>query len=112
MIYGIIAILVPSVLGVKFFDYLNRGLSLKNTIYYYLILVLFSNILTVCLSYLVMNIGDNVFYNIWYYPIIFVKYTAISVVLNVCLVLFITVLKKNISFEVISGEKKKKTNKK
>lgn len=73
MIYALIAILIPSVLGIKILDYLNRGLSLKNTIYYYFILVMLSNFFNNIFSYLFFKVDENTFYALCEYPIFLVN---------------------------------------
>lgn len=117
MIYGLMAILLPSVLGVKILDYLNKGLDLKNTVYYYFILVLFSNFFNNIFSYLIFKINENIFYSLCEYPILFSKFILVSIVINILLVFLIIILQKNIKIDVVTVSKgsknvKRKTNKK
>ena len=117
MIYGLIAILFPSVLGVKILDYLNKGLSLKNTVYYYFILVMLSNFFNNIFSYLFFKVNENIFYALCEYPIFFSKFVLVSIAINILLVLLIIILQKNIKIDVVTvpiGSKnaKRKTNKK
>lgn len=112
--FAALAILLPSVFGIKFLDYLNKGLSFKNTIYYYLILVLGSNCFNNILSYLLFKVDNNIFSALNEFPVFFSKFVLTSIVINVLLVFIIIIFQKNIKIEVEVKEKnnvKKKTKK-
>ena len=111
--YALIAILAPSIFGVKIIDYFNKGLSLKNTIYYFIILLMFSSVINTAISYLLLNTDMYIFNSINNYPLLFSKYTLISIIINVILAIIIVIAQKNISFniEVESASDGKDTSK-
>ena len=116
MLYAVIAILLPSVFGLKLLDYLKRGISLKNSFYYYMILLLGSSFINNILSYFFFDINSN-FIDNFIYPIFFSKYVLMSVFVNTIIVLIIIVLQNNIQLEVkvkkvgdLNGKSKKKKN--
>lgn len=110
--YSLIAILGPSVIGVKILDYLKRGLGLKNTLYYYLILLVLSTIFNVTITYLLLGTENNLFVNLNIFPILLVKYMILSLGVNVVLSLIIFYLQKNITIVAEAEKVEKKKNKK
>ena len=58
--YTLISILLPSVIGVKIIEHINKGLSLKNTAYYYLILLTLSTILNSLISFFCFKVEDTI----------------------------------------------------
>lgn len=112
MIYCLIATMLPSVFGVKILDYLNKNLSLKNIIFYYLILVLCSNIFNCFFAYLLFGVNSNLLSNISEYPILFCKFSMLSIVINVILSLIILIIQKNVKIEVVVDKNENKKHKK
>lgn len=110
--YAIIAILLPSVLGVKILDYFNRGLSLKNTIYYFLILVLVSNFLNNIFAHVMFDVSENVFGALNDFPIFFSKFVLVSIIINLFLVFLIVVLQRSLKLEIVAAEEKHNEKKK
>ena len=109
--YALIAILAPSILGVKIIDYLNKGLSFKNTIYYFTILLLFSSILNSVIAYSLLNIDDKLFNNLNSSLVLFEEYSLISIFINILLALIVIVVQKNASFTLeVKDVKKSKKN--
>lgn len=111
MFYSFLAIFIPSVLGLKLLDYLNRGLTLKNTIYYYFILVILSNLFNSILCPLVFGIKNNVYDSINYYPSFFGKYVLVSIIINILLAIIIVVLRKSFKLEIEEKKNEKKSKK-
>lgn len=110
--YSLMAILCPSVFGIKLLDYFNKRISLKNTIYYYLLLVMFSNVLTSVFVYIFFKTSSNYIEYLNTLPIFFAKYVLVSLLINFILVIIITVSMKNMSFKIeVKNEKKGKNNK-
>lgn len=98
--FMLIAVLVPSLVGVKILDYLEKGISLKNGIYYFAILLLFSSVIDNILTYLLFNINSDILTYLNTLPIFFCKYILISVVINVLLAIIIFIIKSNVIFEI------------
>lgn len=109
-----VAIFLPSVIGVKIMDYLEKGLSLKNIIFYYIILVTVSLGINSVFSYLFFNINSEIVNNLNSLPIFLSKFLLVSIVINIVLSILLCVIKNNFSFniEVKKNEKSKKRAKK
>ena len=99
MFYAFIAIFLPSVLALKLFDYLNKGISLKNSFYYYAVLLLISSFVNNILSYFLFNMSSNII-DSFIYPIFFSKYILMSIIVNILIMFIIIVLKNNVKFEI------------
>lgn len=114
---ALIAIFDPSFLGVKVIDYLEKKLSLKDSVYYFMIILLFTNIITNIITYLCFNVSSDMVLYLNTLPIFFAKYALTASVVSIIVAVGIIVFKKNISFkiEVVKNEKigrKKRTKKK
>ena len=109
-----IAVFLPSVIGVKVLDYLEKGLSLKNIVFYYIILVTLSLEFNSVFSYLFLHVDSELTNNLNNYPGILSKFLLISIIINIILSVLFYVLKRNFSFdiEVKQNEKNKKRSKK
>lgn len=110
--YGLIALFFPSVVGIKLLDYLKRGLNLKNTIYYYLIFVLCSNLVSVFLSVYIIGMLSDPFEAINRFPIVFSEYVLISLFINVILCFLTIIIQKNVKLEIVEKKNEKKKKKK
>lgn len=111
MLYGLLAVLVPSLIATKLLDYLNKGLSLKNTIYYYFILLGLSSCFDAVLSKILFGVESSLFNSIDDKPILFSKFMIMSIIINVFIVLIIMYFQKNLSIDIVYkkvNEKKKK----
>lgn len=98
--FAIIAILLPSFLGMKLMDYLLNGLKLKDLILYYGILVLLTQSINNVLVKYYYNLDDNLWNSLNIGTDFFSIYILVSIVINILLVLILVVLIKNIKFEV------------
>ena len=112
---AIIALLGPSIIGLKFLDYLIK-LNRKNTIYYFVILLTMSVTINNVISYLLFDVMDVV-YHLSFFPIYLAKYVLISLIVNIVLALILSILIKNVSLKIevqkVENPKKiKKANKK
>lgn len=114
--FGVIAVLIPSVIGIKLFDYLRKGLSLKNTIYYYLIFLGISWIICSSLGSSLFEVNNNLFIKLCNDPFLFSEFTGLNILINVILAILTEVIIRNIKInittekvnkKVISNEKKK-----
>jgi len=109
--FTLIAILAPSFLGVKFIEHLLKGLTIRNTIYYYTILLLFSSLLNNLFCNLLWKLNDSILLNLNAYPIFFCKYVILSIIINIILGLVFVVIIKNISFKIVVEENVKNIKK-
>ena len=105
--FALIAILIPSLIGLKIIEYFFKEFNLKDYIYYYLVLLLFTSILNCIVAYSIFHLEANIFYHLNWLPIYFCKYSLISIFVNVLFAFFIVVIVKNISckIEVLKSEK-------
>ena len=100
--FGFMGIVFPSVIGLfmleRFFN--NHRLGIKNYIYYFVILCLFSNIMCLVISKLFFNISSYISMSLNSYPIYFVKYVLISLLFNFIFVVIISCVKKYIKITI------------
>lgn len=112
--FMLIAVLIPSVVGVKIIDYLVHGLNLKRTIYWFAILLLISTCLNNIIVYLAFGLDSNILSHLNNLPIFFCKYVLISFIINIVMAFGIVVCMKNFSIEIkketIKEEKSVKKN--
>ena len=59
--YSLFAFFIPSIIGVRINNYFNKELKIKNIIYNYITLLLFSFIINVLIMYNLFGIKENVF---------------------------------------------------
>ncbi len=98
--YGLFAFFIPSVIGVRINNYFNKDLKVKNMIYSYITLLLFSFIINVLIMYNLLGIKEDVFNVINSDTILFAKMAAISIVVNVILVFIGLAIQKNVMFKI------------
>ena len=108
--FALIAVFLPSVIGVKIIDYLIGKLDLKRTIYWFCILLLLSTVVNNIIAYLVFGLDSQILYYLNTLPILFCKYVIISIMLNIILALGIIVCIKNISIEIKTAKIKEEIN--
>ena len=102
--FGVIAVFIPSVIGIKLFDYLRKGLSLKNTIYYYLIFLGLSWMISGSLGISFFGTNSNLFNEMCNDSFVFAKFAGFNSLVNIILALLVEIIIKNVSFN-ISAEK-------
>ena len=108
--YSLFAFFIPSIIGVRINDYFNKELKIKNIIYNYITLLLFSFIINVLIMYNLFGIKENVFNVINSDTILFAEMAAISIIVNVILVFIGLVIQKNVMFKIeVENETKIKT---
>ncbi len=112
--FSFVAIFVPSILGVGVIEYFKKNINLKNSIYYYAILLAFSNVINVVVSYCLFDVSSSIAIILDSAPIYFCKYIVVSILVNCILAFLIVLFEKNISFEVevVKNEKKKHNKRK
>ena len=74
---------IPSIIGVRINNYFNKELKIKNIIYNYITLLLFSFIINVLIMYNLFGIKEDVFNAINSDTILFAEMAAISIIVNV-----------------------------
>lgn len=108
--YSLFAFFIPSIIGVRINNYFNKELKIKNIIYNYITLLLFSFIINVLIMYNLFGIKENVFNVINSDTILFAEVAAISIIVNVILVFIGLVIQKNVMFKIeVENETKIKT---
>ena len=110
--FAFIAIFIPSIIGVKIIDYIEKGIDLKKSVYFYSILLVFSAALNNLIANILFHMKSQVLNYLNDLPIYFCKFTTISIVLNIILAFAIIVINKNISFKVELEEDSEKVSKK
>lgn len=98
--YSLFAFFIPSIIGVRINNYFNKELKIKNIIYNYITLLLFSFIINVLIMYNLFGIKENVFNVINSDTILFAEVAAISIIVNVILVFIGLVIQKNVMFKI------------
>ena len=108
--YSLFAFFIPSIIGIRINNYFNKELKIKNIIYNYITLLLFSFIINVLIMYNLFGIKENVFNVINSDTILFAEMAAISIIVNVILVFIGLVIQKNVMFKIeVENETKIKT---
>lgn len=107
---GIIGLIFPSIFGLFCLEKMDKKWELKTKDYVYLLslLILFSNSIVFVISRIVWNVEYNMVEYLNYYPIFFVKYVIVSLIVNFGLAILFVLVKKyvDINIEVIYCEKK------
>ncbi len=98
--YSLFAFFIPSIIGVRINNYFNKELKIKNIIYNYITLLLFSFIINVLIMYNLFGIKENVFNVINSDTILFAEMATISIIVNVILVFIGLVIQKNVMFKL------------
>lgn len=98
--YSLFAFFIPSIIGVRINNYFNKELKIKNIIYNYITLLLFSFIINVLIMYNLFGIKEDVFNVINSDTILFAEMAAISIVVNVILVFIGLAIQKNVMFKL------------
>lgn len=108
--YSLFTFFIPSIIGVRINNYFNKELKIKNIIYNYITLLLFSFIINVLIMYNLFGIKENVFNVINSDTILFAEVAVISIIVNVILVFIGLVIQKNVMFKIeVENETKIKT---
>lgn len=113
MFYGILILILPSVLGIKIIQRIKNNVNTRDLIMYFLLLVLFSNFLIMLPIILLNGFDGNILTYINDHYIFSFKYELLSIFVNCILpVLFIIVEKYlQVDVEVKDEERKhKKSN--
>lgn len=108
--YSLFAFFIPSIIGVRINNYFNKELKIKNIIYNYITLLLFSFIINVLIMYNLFEVKEDVFSAINSDTILFAEMATISIIVNVILVFIGLVIQKNVMFKIeVENETKIKT---
>lgn len=98
--YSLFAFFIPSIIGIRINNYFNKELKIKNIIYNYITLLLFSFIINVLIMYNLFGIKENVFNVINSDTILFAEMATISIIVNVILVFIGLAIQKNVMFKL------------
>lgn len=113
--FAIIAVLLPSILGLMFFEYLYKKMNMKQSVYIYVLLLLISCLFNNFICCFAFEVKDSVIVFLENFPMFFFKYVFISITINIILAFVFTSLIKNCSIKVVVSDeenvKKKKAKK-
>ena len=98
--YTVIELLLPSLFGLKIMDYLLKGLTVKNIIFYYSILLLLSQAINNIIVVSFFDIDKSLWTSLNEVSMFFSNYVLISIVINILLALIFVILIKNVKLEV------------
>ncbi len=98
--FAVVAILLPSFVGIKLMDHLLKSLKVKDIVIYYGILVLFTQGINNILVKYYYNINDTLWNSLNIGTDFFSIYILVSLIINVLITLLLVVIVKNIKFEV------------
>ena len=106
----LISFFVPSMLGCRVLEKLmDKEIKRYDLIFYYLVILLFTNTIAVVISNLLFGLTGNLEASLLVSPVFSVKYILVSIFISICVGVVIAVLKKYVSvtLEVVKNEKKK-----
>lgn len=100
MVYGVFSLFIPSIIGVRILNYFNKDLKIKDIIFDYITLLLFSFIINVIIMYNGFGIEKDIFKAFDSNIMLFVWIALISLAINIALALLGVVVQKNIQFKI------------
>lgn len=100
MVYGVFSLFIPSIIGVRILNYFNKDLKIKDIIFDYITLLLFSFIINVIIMYNGFGIEKDIFKAFDSNIMLFVWIALISLTINIALALLGVVVQKNIQFKI------------
>ncbi len=98
--YTVMATFLPSLVGLKVMDYLLRGLTKKNLIFYYGILLILSQTIVNIIAVNKLDIEKSLWDSLNMGTEFFSIYVLISIATNLLLAVIFTLIIKNIKIEV------------
>lgn len=100
MVYGVFSLFIPSIIGVRILNYFNKDLKIKDIIFDYITLLLFSFIINVIIMYNGFGIEKDIFKAFDSNIMLFVWIALISLTINIALALLGVTVQKNIQFKI------------
>lgn len=100
MVYGVFSLFIPSIIGVRILNYFNKDLKIKDIIFDYITLLLFSFIINVIIMYNGFGIEKDIFKAFDSNIMLFVWIALISLAINIALALLGVTVQKNIQFKI------------
>ena len=100
MVYGVFSLFIPSIIGVRILNYFNKNLKIKDIIFDYITLLLFSFIINVIIMYNGFGIEKDIFKAFDSNIMLFVWIALISLAINIALALLGVTVQKNIQFKI------------
>ena len=100
MVYGVFSLFIPSIIGVRVLNYFNKDLKIKDIIFDYITLLLFSFIINVIIMYNGFGIEKDIFKAFDSNIMLFVWVVLISLAINIALALLGVTVQKNIQFKI------------
>lgn len=98
----LIGLLLPSVVGYKFFVHINKEekFNVESKASYYLILLLLSNTIGLLVSKIVFGLDSSLDDNLQLFSMFSFKYIVLSIIINIALAFAISFFRKNTSFSI------------
>lgn len=109
--YSLLVLLLPSIIGLKFMDLLNKFKSIKDFIIYYLMLVLFSNYLCIFIVVAINKFNENLFSYIENHLTFSFKYLTLLIIINLLLAFIFSIIIKNFNISLEVKHEKKNSKK-
>lgn len=100
MVYGVFSLFIPSIIGVRILNYFNKDLKIKDIIFDYITLLLFSFIINVIIMYNGFGIEKDIFKAFDSNIMLFVWIALISLAINIAFALLGVTVQKNIQFKI------------
>lgn len=107
--YVFFALFVPSIIGVRIINYFNKDLKIKDMIYNYITLLLFSFVINNFVLFNFFGVKENIFNKLNSDIMLFVWISLISIAVNIILCFIGLVVQKNMEFKIEVKENEVKT---
>lgn len=98
--FAFLALFIPSIIGIRIINYFNKDLKIKDMIYDYITLFLFSFIVNNFVLFNFFGIKENIFSKLNTDIMLFVWISLISIAVNIILCFIGLVVQKNIEFKI------------
>ena len=105
--FGYMGIFFPSVVGLFILEKIlnDYNFKIKDYFYYFIIFSLFSNIICLVITRIFFNISSYIVASLESYPIFFVKYVIVSLLINLILAITFSCVHKYVEISIEVEEK-------
>ena len=109
--YVLFTLFIPSIIALRIINYFNKNLKIKDILYNYITLLLFSFIINMFIMFNFFGVKEDIFDALNSNIMLFIWMSLISIAVNIILCFIGLVIQKNIEFkiEVVENEVKTKT---
>ncbi len=108
--FSLIAVFIPSVLGVKLIDCILKKSDWKRMGYFYCLLLLVSTIINNIIAVSIFGLSSDLLLSLNTDQMVFIKYTIVSIIVNILIAIIIVINVKHLSIDIVvkKNEKSKK----